>query len=123
MGTALDTYLAESLPPRRPASSRSNTKGRRGLRAVQVIGLLPVSRVPEELRKGGKYLLNVLPLVDDAIRAVDVAVGEVLQEVVGVEATPSLPQLGDPWTHPVGRGAHGDGPGRREVGVLDEVVA
>jgi hypothetical protein len=60
MGTALDTHLAESLPPRPPASSRSNTNGRRGLRAVQVIGLLPLSRVPEEPRMGGNTCLRWL---------------------------------------------------------------
>ena len=43
MGTALHTRLAESLPPRRPLDSRSNTYGRRGFRAVQVIGLLAVA--------------------------------------------------------------------------------
>lgn len=44
METAQRTRLLdESLPPRCPAGSRSKTNGRRGFRAVQVIGLLAVA--------------------------------------------------------------------------------
>jgi hypothetical protein len=39
---------------------------------------------------------DVLPLGDDALRAVDVAADQVLEEVLAVEPAPPLPQLGDP---------------------------
>jgi hypothetical protein len=66
---------------------------------------------------------DVLPVGDDAIRAVDVAAHQVLEEVVAVEPTPPLPQLGDPRPDLIGGGANGDGASRGEVGVRDEVIA
>jgi hypothetical protein len=67
--------------------------------------------------------LDVLPLGHDPVRTVDVATDEVLDEVVAVEATPPLPQLGDPRPHVLGRSANGDRTRRAEVGVRDQVIA
>jgi hypothetical protein len=67
--------------------------------------------------------LDVLPLGDDLVGAVDVAADQVLQRVVAVEAAPPLPELGDPGPDVVCRSMKGDGAGCREIAVGDEVVA
>jgi hypothetical protein len=67
--------------------------------------------------------LDVLPLGHDAIRAVDVAADQVLEEVVAIEPTPPLPQLGDPRPYLIGRRMNGDGAGCGEVGDRDQLIA
>ncbi len=61
--------------------------------------------------------VDVLPFGGDAVSAVDVTAHEVLEEVVAVEPTPPLPQLGDPRPDLIGRGANADGTGRHEIGA------
>ena len=48
--------------------------------------------------------LDVLPLGDDPVGAVDVAADQVLEEVVAVEAAASLAELRDPGPDSVGAG-------------------
>jgi hypothetical protein len=67
--------------------------------------------------------LDVLPFGHDAIRAVDVAAGQVLEKVVAVEPTPPLPQLGDPRPDLVARRTNGDRAGCGEVGERDQLIA
>jgi hypothetical protein len=77
-------------------------------------------------RRGEPHLvadLDLLPLGDDTIGAVDITADEVLQEVVAVEASPPLTKLSDPRPDDVRAAANGDRPRRGDVRVADQVVA
>ena len=66
---------------------------------------------------------DVLPLGDDPVGAVDIAAGQVFQEVIAVEPASGLPQLGDPRPDPVRRGAHGERARGGQIGPRDELIA
>jgi hypothetical protein len=64
-----------------------------------------------------------LPFGHDPVGAVNVASEEVFEEVVAVEATAALSQLGDPRPDRVGVGVNRDRAGGGQVRSGDEFVA